>query len=157
MLRPEIVKQLKDAIPAAYHAQAFVAGGYASDPEKADDVDLWILNVPPEEFDEVEKDIRGYLIYKKKLSRMAPFQVRLPYEDAEDEDFRVVFDGYLPEAQKPLQIIITCQPTPLHLLRRFDITTHGARDTHSSRNLQNAFGPTKVVEVHASSYATGAI
>lgn len=141
-MRIEDAETLKPFLPAGLLPDALVAGGYAADPAKAEDVDLWVIGVV--DFDAVEAKIRGYLManhlltegpllrdaereWQRELS--ADLGDIIPYEDHPGV-FRVVVDHIKSGVRRPdgrlllLQIILSAQTSFLGLLRTFDISTH---------------------------------
>lgn len=130
-MQPEVVEQLKNLLPTTLQSEAWIAGGYAHDPEKAEDIDLWVVG--ENNLDDVEFIIRSHLVLKGMLSRHSPLQRELELSELSDElydsgdDFRVVANVgvKLPTGgMKAVQVIVTRQPDIDSLLERFDITTH---------------------------------
>lgn len=136
MLQPELVARLKARLPESLHERAIVAGGYAAHPQKALDVDLWVVGVPLEDFTKVERTIRKHLSNHGYLSEGAPadqeslrdlqreFQGEALHYEEHPGQFRVVVEGVPAIHGLPLQIIISAQPFFDALLHTFDITTH---------------------------------
>lgn len=126
MLRPEIVEQLKELLPEDLRGKAMVAGGYAADPEKAGDIDLWVVGMA--DLDKTERHIRQYLA---KIGRMEDYSAEHAAEyEGGTSDFRVVAEASIVDlvdfkfSDPKVQILITSQPTFLALLNRFDISVH---------------------------------
>jgi hypothetical protein len=122
--RQEIADELENLLPKGFRELAVVAGGYAASPTKASDIDLWVLGIPRDQFDLVEKSIRDYLD-KAGLNgcsgEVGP-HIDCTYETF-DDSFRVaaIVDG---PGENPVQILITTHPTLEELLAKFDLSVH---------------------------------
>lgn len=129
MLQPELVDVLKTMLPESLHANAMVAGGFAVDPSKAGDIDLWVLTNKFKAFD-VEVGIRNHLIDQRLLSTDAPLTVGSGVYEEFSHDFKVVAEIGLPHATAfefpatTVQIILGLQPDFMALLNRFDLSMH---------------------------------
>jgi hypothetical protein len=129
-MTPELRTQLLDLLPKGLHARLAIAGGYAADPDKAEDIDLWVLDIAVDDFDGVEQAIRRHLVNDGKLvCEERPHSDSIHYEEHVGH-FRVVSvqnaeigDGKWSRVV-PVQIILTKQPTLQHLLEQFDISSH---------------------------------
>jgi len=127
--------QLLDLVPEGLHSRLAIAGGYAADPEKAEDIDLWVLEVRPAEFDRIEQEIREHLAAQDRMGTPVGIPARTPGNpemyDEHEGNFRVVAiqaveDHIHPFGQliRRVQIIITAQPTLRALVNTFDVSTH---------------------------------
>ena len=121
MLKPEVVDALKQLLPPEMHKRAIVAGGYAAVPEKAADVDLWVIG------GDMEMDYNRIRLHNH-LGLM-PLDSS-PYEQFSNE-FAVVTEqtvelklGRFSTTYLPVQILVSSAPTFQDLVDRFDISIH---------------------------------
>lgn len=134
-LRRDMVEQLQELLPADLRSKAMVAGGYAADPSRANDIDLWVVGMA--DLPGTERYIRKYLGEVGWLSSdRADSLASEEYQDS--GDFRVVamhhvyepiavsedYPSGLGSKTWTVQILISNQPTFLHLLNRFDLSVH---------------------------------
>lgn len=138
-MKPEVIQQLEPLIPQALREHAWIAGGYAHSPEKAQDLDLWIVG--RDDLDAAEIQVRGHLMEKGFLQTSALLRVEErefgdSMYDEHPHGFRVVANVIIEVLEEtetlaltynhitPVQILVTSQPTIQALLDHFDITTH---------------------------------
>ena len=141
----ELQELLLSYLPKGLHRDACVAGGYAADPEQANDIDLWVLGITPEQFDTVEREIRQHLHNNYLLSSVDPPLRDSQHYDEHPGQFRVVSIQSGP-APMGVQILITKQPTLGQLLKQFDISTHALGYMVVSREVEQAEGWTSIME-----------
>jgi len=110
---------LRALIPARLHGVSWIAGGYAADPHKAEDIDLWVLGS--------QGDRSELLNHLLKTARLVDDPA-----DAytEDDSFDIVGSVYVPTQEDPFKGVIKVQvlfsriPGIQTLLASFDISTH---------------------------------
>lgn len=140
MQRDEIYAALRKLIPMALLPFAYVAGGYAHSEEKAGDIDVWVVG--QEDMQQAEETIRVHLMDKGYLAQGSPLfrgpSDNGPEYDAHPHGFKPAAFLYEPSdatagvykpaathgTGKPVQILVTRQPTIQALLGVFDISTH---------------------------------
>lgn len=153
----KVVEQLRKLLPEELIHQAWIAGGYAHNPELAGDIDVWVVG--QEDMDAAEETIREHLIDHTYLVRGAPLsqaEARRsgdPLYDEHPHGFRVVANLAIQEPVedtfvaasrlRPVQLLVTKRPDVDSLLEHFDITTHRIayplRDTKTFRVGQGYF------------------
>jgi hypothetical protein len=125
--REEIYAELLKLIPEQFHAQAYVAGGYAHNEEKAGDIDVWIVG--QEDMEDAESQVRAHLIDLGHLAEHAPLVHEAGFSSEYDEHphgFKVAYNGHhmLEVDGKFVQILVTRRTDHQDLLAHFDISTH---------------------------------
>lgn len=122
MLKPEVVEALKRFLPEDMWSRAIVAGGYAADPDKASDIDLWVIGG--------DMEVDAFRI--RMHNHMGTFLSleESPYEQFANE-FAVVTEqrvevklGKFASTYLPVQILVSSAKNFGDLLERFDISTH---------------------------------
>jgi hypothetical protein len=131
------LKELLVLAPEPLHPRLVVAGGYLADPEKACDIDLWLLsgtkNIPGS--DEYLWELRRHL---DKVGPKEGWKVWDPFVDYElsplpeeysegnlgQKGYRYVGRFQKEGWPKPVQFFIAPYKTVGELLRDFDISTH---------------------------------
>lgn len=115
MFKPEVVEALKRRLPEDMWPRAIVAGGYAADPDRAADIDLWVIGG--------DMEVDAFRIRKHNHMSWDSL-AESPYEQFSNE-FAVVtkqeLDG---RSLLPVQILVASARTFPELLNRFDISTH---------------------------------
>jgi hypothetical protein len=123
-LTQEVVEQLRKLLPEEFHDKAFVAGGYAHNPEKAEDIDLWVVG--QEDMEATANKLRGF----NDLPDIG--DINDPAYEVNPHGFVVAFNRQVVENDDDefstnivkVQVIVTKQPDIDTLLSYFDITTH---------------------------------
>lgn len=114
MMERDWLEKVLEFIPAGMRGRAVVAGGYAADPTRANDIDLWVLT---------NSKFAAPLILQHL--RAMPGVVITELRNAEDEYqgrlVATVKDGY---DGRPVQILVAPQRTARELVEWFDISTH---------------------------------
>lgn len=134
-MQPEIVQQLSKLLPPEMHANAWIAGGYAHDPEKASDIDLWVVGQPDLEaaanairafhgIDHPVEEINDPTYNEHPHGFRVALNQMIEWTDApEPKEFSL--EWYLTNQHfRKVQVLVTSQPTIDVLLAHFDITTH---------------------------------
>lgn len=124
-MQPEVVAQLKALLPESLVPSAWIAGGYAHDPEKAGDIDVWVVGV--QDMDAAERAVRKYLGLDPEVHiEGRKSGTNHPEYNQHPNGFRVTHNGEIYEGytMRKLQILLTIQPDIDALLKQFDITTH---------------------------------
>lgn len=123
MLKPEVVDALKQLLPPEMHKRAIVAGGYAADPDKAVDIDLWVIG------GDMAQDFKAIRLWNNLMEYELSSE-RNPYEQFSNE-FAVATEltvemklGRFSTTYLPVQILVSAAPTFTDLLNRFDISVH---------------------------------
>lgn len=121
MLKPEVVEALKKRLPEDMWPRAIVAGGYAADPDRAADIDLWVIG----------GDMEVDAMRIRKHNHMSWFSLaESPYEQFSNEFAVVTKQGVEVKLGShsttflPVQILVSSAKNFGDLLERFDISTH---------------------------------
>lgn len=128
-------------LPTEWHDRAYVAGGYAVDPDMAGDIDVWILG------SEMTSEERAQF-WHHYVTQLRTRAIQVNPQGFEAAIVRADLDGDAPDAEdgesalpdndtfsplgtyailgidKPVQILLTTHDTPQDLLNVFDISTH---------------------------------
>lgn len=123
MQRDDTLTELWGFVPPALWHRTVIAGGYAADPTKAEDVDLWVYGFT--NLDEAAERIHDHL-------NAGGVKWDLPevkqYDGAEaeldNEDVAVIAELYSTKAGLKVQLIISKHPTPQDILETFDLSVH---------------------------------
>lgn len=119
-------------VPPALREKAYVAGGFAIDPDRAEDIDVWIVSGESEpamghgRMHEHADAVRQHLV---ELGVIKPyvFSEYVPYAGNGQE--RMLVETIPAEATdlltpKPIQILVSAATGPQELIDGFDISTH---------------------------------
>lgn len=131
-----LAEALKALLPADLHRHAVVAGGYATDPAQARDIDLWLLNQSPDTediwslVDDLSEHFKKHKIDAEFLEGAAVYP-ELPQRVASTKPILKMasLDLELPP-QSPqfgwmnVQLIITSAKTVEELFDTFDLSVH---------------------------------
>lgn len=130
-MRPEILQQLRSLLPEELHDKAFIAGGYAHNPELAEDIDLWVVG--QEDMEATANVIRAHAGIPAIDDINDPGYAVNPhgFMVAYNTSIEVPDPGYVPGKVHvwfakfiTVQLLVTRQPDIDTLLSYFDITTH---------------------------------
>lgn len=116
----QVRNNLLKLLPTELAKRAVVAGGYAADPFRAQDIDMWILGVPIDDFTKVSRHIRSRL-----AAQDYDYELPDPVQTYGAEiDFHFIATVSAPGISKPVQILATSHTTAESLLNRFDVSSH---------------------------------
>lgn len=118
--------RLRNLVPPDLHVRTFIAGGFAANPNKANDIDLWIVGDEPHP-DVAEKILRHLGNNGHDITvRNFPFYTDVQLTPGRTVWFRVcdVNDFYSNGKRMPVQIMATTYHDVDELLAYFDLSPH---------------------------------
>lgn len=110
-------------VPERWRSKAVVAGGFAADPARARDVDIWIP--ADNRYHEARTDVRNHL---RKLGLEYTLEIEHSTTDDEEraEDYAHHLVATIPNGfgNRPVQILVSDAVNAQQLVEGFDISTH---------------------------------
>lgn len=123
-------------VPDKFRANAFVAGGFAVDAERASDIDIWILNCDKELMVKGFYDTAFLTYLNTEDKSRAPWSFSTPadpYEIGGVKRLGTLYHPLMQEKDTRIQILVSDLLDVWELLKSFDLSVHQvAYDVHAN-------------------------
>lgn len=123
---------LEQLVPEQWRDRLCIAGGYAADPERAADIDLWVLAGGAEMGTAID-ELRDWVESEHELE-VASREIPATYASNGESALITCAPGYA----KPVQLLVSDAQNVGELLDNFDITTHMVATKGSARFVRPA-------------------